>query len=101
MLISIDKKIILEVMEEATTERKLMRIPIMAGVGAALHSTVGTGVEAALGKDDVLTLDSIGDKALLGAGIGSLFGGINYFKKDGGLGPTALLGQVLYPIKKR
>jgi len=97
MLFNINKNIILE---EMTTERKLTRIPILTAAGAILHPIIGTGIDLALGKDNVLNVDNIEDKAMLGAGVGTLMGGINYFRKDGGLGPTSLISQTLYPIKK-
>lgn len=93
MKFKINKKVILE---EVTTERKLARIPILMGAGALIHGTVGSGIESAMG--DNITPEDVGKNALIGAGVGGVLGGINYFR-DKGVGPTSLLAQAVLPVK--
>jgi hypothetical protein len=100
MLISIDKKPILKVLEESTTERKLTRIPILATAGAIVHPIIGASVEQSFGDGADLSPEHLANKAMIGAGVGTLMGTINYFRKDGGVGPTSQIGQFFYPIKK-
>jgi len=96
MKVDVNKNIILE---EVSTERKLARIPILMGAGAALHAGIGTGIESVINNQNEYNQEHLLHNALLGAGVGGVLGGINYFR-DKGVGPTSLLAQSILPIKK-
>ena len=96
MKVDINKK---NLLEEMTTERKLARIPILMGAGAALHASVGTGIESAIDGQNDYNQEHLLHNALLGAGVGGIMGSINYFR-DKGVGPTSMLAQSILPVKK-